>query len=69
MINVTPERGLIWTWRDANGGFLNALQMEDNIMFIILSILVLIATMNIVSGLIMLVKTKAMISVFYVLWG
>jgi lipoprotein-releasing system permease protein len=33
--------------------------MEDNIMFVILSILVLIATMNIVSGLIMLVKNKS----------
>ncbi len=49
----------IWTWRDSSGAYLQALQMEDNIMFIILSILVLIATMNIVSGLIMLVKNKS----------
>ena len=49
----------IWTWQDSSGAFLQALQMEDNIMFIILSILVLIATMNIVSGLIMLVKNKS----------
>ena len=49
----------VWTWRDSSGAFLQALQMEDNIMFIILSILVLIATMNIVSGLIMLVKNKS----------
>jgi lipoprotein-releasing system permease protein len=49
----------IWTWEDNSGAFLQALQMEDNIMFIILSILVLIATMNIVSGLIMLVKNKS----------
>lgn len=48
----------IWTWRDASGGFLRALDVEDNVMFVILSILVLIATMNIVSGLIMLVKNK-----------
>ena len=48
----------VWTWRDASGGFLRALEVEDNVMFIILSILVLIATMNIVSGLIMLVKNK-----------
>ncbi len=47
------------TWRDSSGAFLRALQMEDNIMFIILSILVLIATMNITSGLIMLVKNKS----------
>jgi lipoprotein-releasing system permease protein len=58
LLSSMPSSALIWTWRDANGGFLNALQMEDNIMFIILSILVLIATMNIVSGLIMLVKNK-----------
>jgi lipoprotein-releasing system permease protein len=49
----------LWTWRDSSGAFLQALQMEDNIMFVILSILVLIATMNIVSGLIMLVKNKS----------
>ena len=48
----------IWTWQDASGGFLRALEVEDNVMFIILSILVLIAAMNIVSGLIMLVKNK-----------
>ena len=38
--------------------FLRALDIEDNVMFVILSILVLIAAMNIVSGLIMLVKNK-----------
>ncbi len=47
-----------WTWRDRSGAFLRALDMEDNVMFVILSILVLIASMNIVSGLIMLVKNK-----------
>jgi lipoprotein-releasing system permease protein len=49
---------IIWTWQDASGGFLRALEIEDNVMFVILSVLVLIATMNIVSGLIMLVKNK-----------
>jgi lipoprotein-releasing system permease protein len=48
----------VWTWQDASGGFLRALEVEDNVMFIILSILVLVAAMNIVSGLIMLVKNK-----------
>ena len=52
------ERAQVWTWRDASGGFLRALDIEDNVMFVILSILVLIAAMNIVSGLIMLVKNK-----------
>lgn len=49
---------LIWTWRDSAGSYLRALDIEDNVMFIILSILVLIAAMNIISGLIMLVKNK-----------
>ncbi|MGP6087922.1 lipoprotein-releasing ABC transporter permease subunit [Antarctobacter jejuensis] len=49
---------IIWTWQDASSGFLRALDVEDNVMFVILSVLVLIATMNIVSGLIMLVKNK-----------
>ena len=50
---------LFWTWKDASGNYLRALEIEDNVMFIIMSILVLIATMNIVSGLIMLVKNKS----------
>lgn len=48
----------LWTWKDNSGAFLTALEMEDRIMFVILSILVLIATLNITSGLVMLVKNK-----------
>ncbi|MDT0682634.1 lipoprotein-releasing ABC transporter permease subunit [Roseicyclus sp. F158] len=58
LLRAGGERTLLWTWRDASGSFLQALKMEDNVMFIIMSILVLIAAMNIVSGLIMLVKNK-----------
>ncbi len=58
LLRAGGERTLLWTWKDASGGFLRALEVEDNVMFIILSILVLIAAMNIVSGLIMLVKNK-----------
>jgi lipoprotein-releasing system permease protein len=58
ILQTAGARSQIWTWRDASGGFLRALEVEDNVMFIILSILVLIAAMNIVSGLIMLVKNK-----------
>ncbi|MBP1804771.1 ABC transporter permease [Rubellimicrobium aerolatum] len=47
-----------WTWKDSSGAFLSALTVEDNVMFVILSVLVLIASMNIISGLIMLVKNK-----------
>ena len=52
------DRALVFTWRDTAGAFLRALTIEDNVMFVILSILVLIASLNIVSGLIMLVKNK-----------
>ncbi len=58
LIRAGGERVLLWTWRDASGSFLRALTIEDNVMFIIMAILVLIAAMNIISGLIMLVKNK-----------
>jgi len=48
----------LWTWKDASGAFLEALSIEDDVMFVILSLVVLIATMNITSGLVMLVKNK-----------
>jgi len=58
LLAAAGERALLWSWRDASGGFLRALEVEDNVMFVIMAILVLIAAMNIVSGLIMLVKNK-----------
>lgn len=58
LLQAGGDRAMIWTWRDSAGSFLRALDIEDNVMFIILSILVLIAAMNIISGLIMLVKNK-----------
>ncbi|HEY9039882.1 MAG TPA: lipoprotein-releasing ABC transporter permease subunit [Roseovarius sp.] len=58
LMQAAGDRALLWTWQDQSGGFLRALEVEDNVMFIILSILVLIAAMNITSGLIMLVKNK-----------
>jgi lipoprotein-releasing system permease protein len=58
LLEAGGERAVLWTWQDSAGGFLRALEVEDNIMLVILSILVLVAAMNIVSGLIMLVKNK-----------
>ncbi|PRY95686.1 lipoprotein-releasing system permease protein [Hasllibacter halocynthiae] len=58
LLEAGGPRTLLWTWRDSAGAFLRALEIEDNVMFVILGILVLIAAMNIVSGLIMLVKNK-----------
>ena len=58
LLEAAGPRALAWTWQDSAGAFLRALTVEDNVMFVILSILVLIASMNIISGLIMLVKNK-----------
>jgi len=45
-------------WRERNSTFLNALDVERNVMFLILTLIVLVAVLNIISGLIMLVKDK-----------
>ncbi|TNC71631.1 lipoprotein-releasing ABC transporter permease subunit [Rubellimicrobium roseum] len=58
ILEAAGPRAYAWTWKDSSGAFLSALTVEDNVMFVILSVLVLIASMNIISGLIMLVKNK-----------
>jgi len=58
VLSAAGENSFVWTWEDSASAFLRALEIEDNVMFIIMAILVLIAAMNIVSGLIMLVKNK-----------
>ena len=49
---------LVTDWRDRNQSFFNALQVERNVMRLILMLIVAIAAMNIISGLVMLVKNK-----------
>jgi lipoprotein-releasing system permease protein len=59
--SVTDAAGrpvFIVDWRQRNATFFNALQVERNVMFIILTLIVLVAALNIISGLIMLVKDK-----------
>ncbi|MEO0943980.1 MAG: ABC transporter permease [Pseudomonadota bacterium] len=58
LINAVGDRGLTWSWKQRAGGFLRALEVEDTVMFVLMSVLVLIASMNIISGLVMLVKNK-----------
>lgn len=58
LLEAGGDVALVLTWKQAASSFLRALDIEDNVMFVILSVLVLVATMNIVSGLIMLVKNK-----------
>ena len=46
------------TWQQTNQSFFSALQVERNVMFLILTLILIVAALNIVSGLIMLVKDK-----------
>ncbi len=46
-------------WQDVNRGFFEVIQVEANVMFLILSLIVLVAALNIISGLTMLVKDKS----------
>jgi len=48
----------IYTWSDLNKSFFSALKVERNVMFIILTLIVIVAAFNIVSGLTILIKNK-----------
>jgi len=58
MLAVTGTAYRIFDWRQANASFFNALQVERNVMFLILTLIILVAAFNIISSLIMLVKEK-----------
>jgi lipoprotein-releasing system permease protein len=59
VIEEAAKRPVFTTdWRMRNVTFFNALQVERNVMFTILALIVLVAALNIISGLIMLVKEK-----------
>lgn len=55
---LLPEGFIIRDWRDLNRGFVGALQVESNVMFLILLLIVIVAAFNIISSLVMLVKDK-----------
>ncbi|HJR55105.1 MAG TPA: lipoprotein-releasing ABC transporter permease subunit [Rhizomicrobium sp.] len=46
-------------WQTFNSGFLEVVEIEKNVMFLILSLIILVAALNIISGLVMLVKDKS----------
>jgi lipoprotein-releasing system permease protein len=56
---VVQGRGRIYDWQQANASFFNAVQVERNVMFLILTLIILVAAFNIISSLIMLVKDKS----------
>ncbi|MDH6232607.1 lipoprotein-releasing system permease protein [Mesorhizobium soli] len=55
---ATQRPVFISDWRQRNQTFFSALQVERNVMFMILTLIVLVAALNIISGLVMLVKDK-----------
>ncbi len=58
-IEAAAQRQVFMTdWRERNRSFFSALQVERNVMFMILTLIVFVAALNIISGLIMLVKDK-----------
>ena len=52
------EGMVVNTWKQRNVTFFNALAVERNVMFLVLTMIILVAALNIISGLIMLVKDK-----------
>ena len=52
------ENTRVVDWQQVNSSFFTALQVERNVMFMILTLIVLVAALNMISGLIMLVKDK-----------
>jgi lipoprotein-releasing system permease protein len=55
---LTSGRERLTDWQQVNSSYFNALQVERNVMFLILTLIIVVAAFNIISSLIMLVKDK-----------
>ncbi len=58
LLETLPTDLYFFDWQQQNSSFFNALQVERNVMFLILTLIILVAAFNIISSLIMLVKDK-----------
>jgi lipoprotein-releasing system permease protein len=58
-VMLSAGKGIrVHDWQRANASFFNAIQVERNVMFLILTLIILVAAFNIISSMIMLVKDK-----------
>ena len=57
-IKKLNQNYFIYTWSDLNKSFFSALKVERNVMFIILTLIIIVAAFNIISGLTILIKNK-----------
>ena len=55
---ILPLNVSVVDWRKSNAAFFNAVEVERNVMFLILTLIIVVAAFNIISGLIMLVRDK-----------
>lgn len=58
VFDVAGEDAQVYDWRYTNQAFFNAIEVERNVMFLILTLIIVVAAFNMISGLIMLVKDK-----------
>lgn len=58
VFDVAGEDTQVYDWRRTNQAFFNAIEVERNVMFLILTLIILVAAFNMISGLIMLVRDK-----------
>lgn len=56
--SISGSGAYVYDWKQTNAAFFNAIDVERNVMFIILTLIILVAAFNIITGLIMLVKDK-----------
>ena len=57
-IQKIEQNYFIYSWSDVNKSFFSALKIERNVMFIILTLIIIVAAFNIISGLTILIKNK-----------